>query len=85
KKKQKEYILKELELSDHNKDDINELFNEIEYKSEEFKKIKSFASDNILTDDEGSEKLKTKIVKIESSAIYLVVIEEIPTKKKGLY
>ncbi|CAG8637314.1 15334_t:CDS:1 [Cetraspora pellucida] len=80
---QKEYTLEEVKLSDHNEDDTDELFDEIEYESEELEEIESFASDNILTDDKGSEELENKVMEIESLAICLAVIEEIPTEKKA--
>ncbi|CAG8797146.1 13425_t:CDS:1, partial [Cetraspora pellucida] len=67
----------------HDEDDTDELFNEIEYESEKLEEIKSFASDNILTDDEGPEELENKVVKIESLAVYLVVMKKIPTEKKA--
>ncbi|CAG8440659.1 15304_t:CDS:2 [Cetraspora pellucida] len=82
KKKQKEYILKELESGDYNEDDADELFDEIEYESKKLEEIESFAFDNILTDDEGPEELENKIVETESSAVCLAVMEEIPTEKK---
>ncbi|CAG8753819.1 18230_t:CDS:1, partial [Cetraspora pellucida] len=68
KEKQKEYIPEEVEPSDHDEDDADELFNEIEYESEELEEIESFASDNIITDDEEPEELENKIVETESPA-----------------
>ncbi|CAG8787321.1 2632_t:CDS:1, partial [Cetraspora pellucida] len=40
-----------MKLYDHDKDNTDELFNEIEYESEELEEIKNFASNNILTND----------------------------------
>ncbi|CAG8660479.1 2672_t:CDS:2, partial [Cetraspora pellucida] len=59
--KQKECTLKEVELSDHNEDNTDKLFNKIEYKSEKLEEIKSFASDNFLIDDEELKELENKI------------------------
>ncbi|CAG8453384.1 10995_t:CDS:2 [Cetraspora pellucida] len=59
--KQKEYISEESESGDHDEDDADELFDEIEYKSEKLEEIESFASDNILTDNEEPEELENKL------------------------
>ncbi|CAG8674357.1 12135_t:CDS:1, partial [Cetraspora pellucida] len=69
--KQKEYIPEEVEPSDHDEDDADELFDKIEYESEELEEIESFASDNIVTDNEGPEELENKIVETESPAVCL--------------
>ncbi|CAG8654284.1 1187_t:CDS:1, partial [Cetraspora pellucida] len=83
KRKQKECTLEEVEQSDYNEDDANKLFDKIKYESEELKEIESFASDNILTDDKRPEELENKVLKIESLAVCLAVMEEIPIEKKA--
>ncbi|CAG8604067.1 8975_t:CDS:2, partial [Cetraspora pellucida] len=82
--KQKECILEELESGDHDEDEANELFDEMEYESEELEEVESFTSNNGPTDnDDDTEEIREKRVEIESPAVCLAVMEEIPTGKKA--
>ncbi|CAG8848446.1 15795_t:CDS:1, partial [Racocetra persica] len=83
--KQKAQILEIDESGDHDEDDTDELFDELEYKSEELEELESFSSDCISSDEKSIVKKKkdTKIVEIESLAVCLAVIEEIPIDKKA--
>ncbi|CAG8828130.1 4435_t:CDS:1, partial [Racocetra persica] len=83
--KQKEQILEIDKSSDHDEDDIDEIFDEIEYKSKELEELKSFSSDCVSIDEKSAEEIESeetnKIIEIKSLAVCLVVIEEILTGK----
>ncbi|CAG8468074.1 19206_t:CDS:2 [Racocetra fulgida] len=83
-RKQKAQIPEIDESGDHDEDNADELFDELEYESEELEELESFSSDCISSDEESIVKKKkdTKIVEIESPAVCLAVMEEIPTDKK---
>ncbi|CAG8765324.1 761_t:CDS:2, partial [Cetraspora pellucida] len=82
--KQKEYIPEESKSGDYDEDEADELFDEIKYESEELEEIESFTSDSAPTDNDDTEEVRDEMVEIESLAICLAVMEEIPTKKKAL-
>ncbi|CAG8477894.1 867_t:CDS:2 [Dentiscutata erythropus] len=83
--KQKEQIPVIDESCDHYEDDVDKIFDELEYKSKELKELKSFLSDCISSDEENMLEIKkdTKLIEIESPAVCLVVMEEIPTGQKA--
>ncbi|CAG8730012.1 1471_t:CDS:2, partial [Racocetra persica] len=74
--KQKVQIPEKVELDDYDEDDADEF--------EELEELESFSTDCALSDEESAEEIERdeKIIKIESLAICLAVIEEIPTEKK---
>ncbi|CAG8469693.1 14447_t:CDS:2 [Dentiscutata heterogama] len=83
-KKQKVQISKNNESGDHNKDDADELFDELEYKSEELEELERFLFNCVLSNKESAKETRKskKIVKTKSLAVYLAVIEKILTRKK---
>ncbi|CAG8626630.1 10081_t:CDS:2, partial [Dentiscutata heterogama] len=90
--KQKEQIPENDESGDHDEDDADKLFDELEYESEELEELESFSSDCVPSDEESAEgsaeesaeetEKQGKIAEIESPAVCLAVMEEIPTGKK---
>ncbi|CAG8534618.1 22472_t:CDS:2, partial [Cetraspora pellucida] len=81
---QREQIPENDESDDYDEDNANELFDKLEYKREELEELESFSSDCVLSDKESAEETKKsrKMMEIESLAVYLAVMEEIPTGKK---
>ncbi|CAG8784461.1 15926_t:CDS:2, partial [Racocetra fulgida] len=83
--KQKEQILTIDESDDYDEDDVDEIFDEIEYESEELEELEGFSSNCISTYEESVEEIESeemnKIIEIESLAVCLAVMEEIPTGK----
>ncbi|CAG8790779.1 2458_t:CDS:2, partial [Dentiscutata erythropus] len=70
KNSQKQQIPEEAESYDHYEDDVDEIFDELEYESKELEELESFSSDCISSDEENILEIKkdTKLIEIESPA-----------------
>ncbi|CAG8602592.1 1202_t:CDS:2 [Cetraspora pellucida] len=86
--KQKKYMNEDVRSGDHNsnKNDIDNLFEEFEYKSANFEEVESYSIDSIpvgeVLKSESERRIDDENVKKESLAVCLAVMKEVPTEKK---